>query len=141
MGWTFPSDIWSVGCIIVELLSGEAMFQTHENREHLAIMEKTIGPLPLSMTKKCSKDSAKYFTDAGVLNWPAIANTEESKIYVSKVQDLATQCQKNKSPEHAQFFDLVSRLLQYKPEDRMTASLAMLHPFFDALKNTNTSNK
>ncbi|XP_050119450.1 serine/threonine-protein kinase AFC1-like [Malus sylvestris] len=39
LGWSYPCDIWSVGCILVELCSGEALFQTHENLEHLAMMQ------------------------------------------------------------------------------------------------------
>lgn len=52
LGWSYPADIWSVGCIMVELLTGDAMFQTHENKEHLAMMERILGTLPTSMTLK-----------------------------------------------------------------------------------------
>lgn len=45
--------MWSVGCILVELLTGEAIFQTHENREHLAMMEQLMGPIPIEMIQKC----------------------------------------------------------------------------------------
>ena len=31
MGWSYPCDVWSVGCILIELLTGDALFQTHEN--------------------------------------------------------------------------------------------------------------
>ena len=40
LGWSYPCDVWSVGCILVELATGDALFQTHENLEHLAMMEK-----------------------------------------------------------------------------------------------------
>jgi serine/threonine protein kinase len=49
LGWNYPCDLWSVGCILVELCSGEALFQTHENLEHLAMMERVLGPLPKHM--------------------------------------------------------------------------------------------
>ncbi|KAH9776463.1 serine/threonine-protein kinase AFC2 [Citrus sinensis] len=52
LGWTYPCDIWSVGCILVELCTGEALFQTHENLEHLAMMERVLGPLPQHMLKR-----------------------------------------------------------------------------------------
>ncbi|KAL5064556.1 hypothetical protein RYX36_026293 [Vicia faba] len=52
LGWSHPCDIWSVGCILVELCTGEALFQTHENLEHLAMMERVLGPLPMHMLKK-----------------------------------------------------------------------------------------
>ena len=31
--------MWSVGCILVEFYTGDALFQTHDNLEHLAMME------------------------------------------------------------------------------------------------------
>lgn len=34
------------------LLQGEALFQTHENLEHLAMMERVLGPLPQHMFKR-----------------------------------------------------------------------------------------
>lgn len=39
LGWSFPCDIWSIGCILVEFYTGDALFQTHDNLEHLAMME------------------------------------------------------------------------------------------------------
>ncbi|KAL8111565.1 hypothetical protein AgCh_019323 [Apium graveolens] len=52
LGWSYPCDVWSVGCILVELCSGDALFQTHENLEHLAMMERVLGPLPQHMLKR-----------------------------------------------------------------------------------------
>jgi len=40
--WDFPLDIWSVGCVLYELYSGSPLFDTHENREHLALMEQRL---------------------------------------------------------------------------------------------------
>lgn len=34
--------------------------------------------------------------------------------------------------------DLISRILQYDPQARLTASEAMAHPFFDELRNPET---
>ncbi|XP_057799580.1 serine/threonine-protein kinase AFC3 isoform X3 [Salvia miltiorrhiza] len=57
LGWTHSCDIWSVGCILVELCTGEALFQTHENLEHLAMMERVLGPLPEHMIEKATISS------------------------------------------------------------------------------------
>ena len=35
--------MWSVGCILVEFYTGDALFQTHDNLEHLAMMEAVCG--------------------------------------------------------------------------------------------------
>lgn len=46
LGWSQPCDVWSIGCIIFELYLGITLFQTHDNREHLAMMERILGPFP-----------------------------------------------------------------------------------------------
>ena len=43
LGWSYPCDIWSIGCILVEFFTGDALFQTHDNLEHLAMMEMVCG--------------------------------------------------------------------------------------------------
>jgi dual-specificity kinase len=43
LGWSFPCDLWSIGCILVEFFTGDALFQTHDNLEHLAMMESVCG--------------------------------------------------------------------------------------------------
>ena len=51
--WTETSDIWSMACIFIELYTGELFFDTHENLEHLAMIEKQCGPIPKWMADKC----------------------------------------------------------------------------------------
>ena len=51
--WNEKSDLWSMACILVELYTGELFFDTHENVEHLAMIEKQCGPIPKWMAEKC----------------------------------------------------------------------------------------
>lgn len=56
LGWSFPSDMWSVGCILCELVSGELLFATHYDLEHLAMMEKVLEEeLPREMGERAIK--------------------------------------------------------------------------------------
>lgn len=48
-GWSMPSDMWSTGCIFSELYLGELLFSTHDNIEHLALIEHVIGYFPFDM--------------------------------------------------------------------------------------------
>ncbi|GKB03878.1 serine/threonine-protein kinase AFC3 isoform X1, partial [Tanacetum coccineum] len=95
LGWSYPCDMWSVGCILVELCSvcslfffflfqGEALFQTHENLEHLAMMERVLGPLPEHMVRKANRGAEKYFRRSR-LNWPEGAVSRESIRAVRKL--------------------------------------------------------
>lgn len=66
IGWLFACDMWSVGCILAELAIGEPLFRTHENLEHLAMIERVCGePIDkhlarLSREKSTAPD--QYFT-------------------------------------------------------------------------------
>ena len=52
LGWAQPCDVWSIGCIIFELYLGITLFQTHDNREHLAMMERILGAVPYRMGRR-----------------------------------------------------------------------------------------
>ncbi|RLV94773.1 Dual specificity protein kinase KNS1 [Spathaspora sp. JA1] len=67
-GWSFPCDMWSIGCILVELIIGEPLFKTHDNLEHLAMIEKVCGyRIDKSMVKlskqKENECGLEYFTN------------------------------------------------------------------------------
>ena len=38
IGWDMANDMWSLGCILMELYTGDVLFRTHEHLEHLAMM-------------------------------------------------------------------------------------------------------
>ena len=82
LGWSYPCDIWSVGCILLEFLTGEATFQTHENLEHLAMMEVILGKIPYSMAIMGERKHGgnKYFTPQGDLRWPDVASNVEVRV-------------------------------------------------------------
>ncbi|KAF5936176.1 hypothetical protein HYC85_027305 [Camellia sinensis] len=131
LGWTYPCDLWSTGCILVELCSGEALFQTHENLEHLAMMERVLGPLPAHMVRNANRGVEKYFRRGSRLNWPEGAVSRESIRAVNKLDRL-----KKLVLQHVECFrassliDLLHGLLKFDPSRRLTARQALDHPFF-----------
>jgi dual-specificity kinase len=44
--------MFSVGCILVEFFTGDALFQTHDNLEHLAMMDVVMGKIPVAIARK-----------------------------------------------------------------------------------------
>jgi serine/threonine protein kinase len=61
LGWTQPCDVWSVGCILFELYLGVTLFQTHDNREHLAMMERILGPIPYRYAGHTATDPRGFY--------------------------------------------------------------------------------
>eukprot|EP00818_Percolomonas_sp_WS_P005031 CAMPEP_0117444568 /NCGR_PEP_ID=MMETSP0759-20121206/5310_1 /TAXON_ID=63605 /ORGANISM="Percolomonas cosmopolitus, Strain WS" /LENGTH=762 /DNA_ID=CAMNT_0005236643 /DNA_START=472 /DNA_END=2761 /DNA_ORIENTATION=+ len=132
LGWSYPADMWSAGCILFELYTGDALFQTHENKEHLAMMEKYFGAIPHEIFQRIDRATKKkYFVQNGRLNWPAMASNEESVSFVSKLKPMADSLHVSTHGEVGNaFLDLIGRLLQYEPTDRLTAKEALQHRFF-----------
>ncbi|XP_022743125.1 serine/threonine-protein kinase AFC1 isoform X2 [Durio zibethinus] len=130
LGWNYPCDLWSVGCILVELCSGEALFQTHENLEHLAMMERVLGPLPQHMVLRADRRAEKYFRRGTRLDWPDGATSRESLRAVWKLPRLPNLIMQHVDHSAGDLIDLLQGLLRYDPAERLKAREALGHPFF-----------
>ncbi|ESW27488.1 hypothetical protein PHAVU_003G206200 [Phaseolus vulgaris] len=129
LGWSYPCDIWSVGCILVELCTGEALFQTHENLEHLAMMERVLGPLPQHMLKRVDRNADKYVR-RGRLDWPEGATSRESIKAVMKLPRLQNLVMQHVDHSAGDLIHLLQGLLRFDPSERLTAKEALRYPFF-----------
>ncbi|XP_075437997.1 dual specificity protein kinase CLK2 isoform X2 [Ascaphus truei] len=132
LGWNQPCDVWSIGCIIFEYYVGFTLFQTHDNREHLAMMERILGPIPSRMTRKTRKQ--KYFYHSR-LDWDE--NSSAGR-YVRENCKPLRRYMMSESEDHHQLFDLIEGMLEYEPSKRLTLAEALKHPFYDLLKNDPT---
>ncbi|KAH7528353.1 hypothetical protein FEM48_Zijuj05G0063600 [Ziziphus jujuba var. spinosa] len=129
LGWSYPCDVWSVGCILVELCTGEALFQTHENLEHLAMMERVLGPMPQHILKRVDRHAEKYVR-RGRLYWPEGATSRDSIKAVQKLARLQNLIMQHVDHSAGDLIHLLQGLLRYDPSERLTARDALRHPFF-----------
>ncbi|XP_012283053.1 dual specificity protein kinase CLK2 isoform X1 [Orussus abietinus] len=126
LGWSQPCDVWSIGCILFEIYLGITLFQTHDNREHLAMMERILGTIPTRMARKTK---TKYFYH-GKLVWN---DKSSAGRYVRDNCKPLHRYMLSDEEEHRQLFDLMQRMLEYEPAQRITLKDALAHPFFEAL--------
>ncbi|KAF3327759.1 Serine/threonine-protein kinase AFC2 [Carex littledalei] len=109
---------------------GDALFQTHENLEHLAMMERVLGPLPGHMLRRADRQAEKYVR-RGRLNWLEGCMSRESMKAVSKLPCLQNLVMENVDHSAGDLIDLLHGLLRYDPSDRLSAREALRHPFFN----------
>ncbi|CAK4713687.1 unnamed protein product [Aphanomyces euteiches] len=128
VGWSFPSDIWSAACIIAELYLGELLFVTHENLEHMALIQKCIGAFPPDMVAKADRQATKYFSEDHKLKWPEMSSSQESLDHVRKMKALEEIIE-----DEPELLDLLTKMLAMDPAERLTAAQALEHPFFNGV--------
>ncbi|KAM3858387.1 dual specificity protein kinase CLK2 isoform 2-T2 [Diretmus argenteus] len=126
LGWSQPCDVWSIGCILFEYYLGFTLFQTHDNREHLAMMERILGPVPSRMIRKTRKQ--KYFY-RGRLDWDESSSAGK---YVRENCKPLRRYLLSEAEEHHQLFDLIESMLEYEPSKRLALADSLKHPFFES---------
>nr|XP_003217517.1 PREDICTED: dual specificity protein kinase CLK4 isoform X1 [Anolis carolinensis]XP_008103070.1 PREDICTED: dual specificity protein kinase CLK4 isoform X1 [Anolis carolinensis]XP_008103071.1 PREDICTED: dual specificity protein kinase CLK4 isoform X1 [Anolis carolinensis]XP_016846992.1 PREDICTED: dual specificity protein kinase CLK4 isoform X1 [Anolis carolinensis] len=132
LGWSQPCDVWSIGCILIEYYLGFTVFQTHDSKEHLAMMQRILGPLPVHMIKKSRK---RYF-HKNELDWDEHSHAAR---YVRKRCKPLKEFMHCHDKDHENLFDLLRKMLEYDPVKRITLDEALEHPFFDPLKERELS--
>lgn len=148
-----PIDMWSVGCTLYELYTGQVLFPGKSNNEMLKFMMETKGKFNHKMIKK-GAFSSKHFdlqsfdflsleidsvtkeptTKRLKITGPTLGKTVKERLAGS--EDVKGQSGnerdglvKKKIKLLNQFIDLLDGLLTLNPEKRLTPVEALAHPF------------
>ena len=112
--YTCQIDVWSMGCVITELVLARPLFPGATTSDQLVEIIRILG----TPTKDDICSMNPHFKDH---KFPDIKSIPFEKILKNRI-----------IPEH--FIDLISKLLVYNPNKRLTAEKALEHPYFDEIK-------
>lgn len=118
--YTTSIDVWSLGCVLAELLIGHPLFPGESGIDQLVEIIKILGTPTRDDINAMNQN---YIPQHPEFAFPNIQPHPWSKVF------------RNKAPEAA--VDLVSRFLVYRPNERMSPFEALTHPFFDELRDPN----
>ncbi|KFK36767.1 hypothetical protein AALP_AA4G167800 [Arabis alpina] len=104
-------DIWSVGCIFAEMIRRQALFPGDSEFQQLLHIFRLLG----TPTEQ---------------QWPGVMALRDWHVYPKwELQDLS-RAVPSLSPEG---IDLLTNMLRYNPAERISAKMALDHPYFDSL--------
>jgi hypothetical protein len=109
-GYDCKVDVWSLGCVLVELFTGRPLFPGDNEKDQLAKIIQVIGPPPVRMAEKSNRKSG-FFNETVVQKWT--------------LKDIIRPNEK----DEVLFEDFISSALTWDPSERFSAEDALKHPW------------
>ena len=113
--YTTQVDVWSMGCVIAELIINVPIFQGKSATDQFKEIIKVLGTPNEEQIKNMGGKQIK------IEKLPKYPKKVWKEFFKGKINDEL-------------YFDLVDKLLVYEPQKRLGPYQAMCHPFFDELK-------
>ena len=132
--YSFPSDMWSIGCIIFEIISKKPLIQTEKDSDK-HIFRDIINTIPEKFTSKyvneyIKKGDCKKFKHGYTDKLTPKKTSFETKINKSiDINDFNST-----DGSITEICDILNKILILDPEKRMTATETLEHPFFNVLR-------
>ncbi|GIL68379.1 hypothetical protein Vafri_21678 [Volvox africanus] len=141
MKYEYDMDMWSVGCVVYELFTGNILFPGRTNNEMVKLMMDVKGPFTKKMLRRCLF-ADKHF-DMDEPNTPFIYMEEDTLTKKPVRRMITVQAAKNnfaqllapalrsaKTEDKPQLLvDLLEKMMMLEPEKRINTDAAMRHPF------------
>jgi serine/threonine protein kinase len=133
--YDMKSDIWSAACILFEFISGDAFMANvrppgDDSIEDLKMFNGLLRNLPVQPKTSTIDKLLKKSTNGMRLErqiGPTIRNSIEAKLALSPAQ---IEDFNRTGGSYTEFCDLLLKLLVVDPDERLSATEALAHPFF-----------
>ncbi|XP_028652375.1 mitogen-activated protein kinase 13 [Erpetoichthys calabaricus] len=116
MHYTQTVDIWSVGCIMAEMINGRTLFKGNDYMDQLSQIMRVTGVPDTDFIQKLESPEAKNY----IKSLPSFPRKDFTQLFPRA------------SPAAV---DLLEKMLVLDAEKRLTASKALEHPYFEPYRD------
>jgi len=139
--YSAPIDVWSVACLIFELVTGDYLFKPKDDsngehsrdEDHLALMAELLGKIPKRLTAT-GKFSKYFFTRKG--EFRNIKNLDTWPLL-----DVLIEKYKMEYQEALELTNFLLPMLSMEPNQRATAADMLSHPWLIVSPETGSDKK
>ena len=124
--YDYKIDIWSIGCILVELAVGDVLFNDCSGAQMLARMESVLGGMPAWM-RATGRYAKRYFLADGRLFEQS--NESKNNRAVDVLLPQSSSLNYVLDGFDKDMADFISLLLALDPNERLGAEDALQHPY------------
>jgi mitogen-activated protein kinase 1/3 len=110
----YECDIWSVGCILAELIGRQVLFPGNDNKESIRIIVEVLGSPTEEEMEFIRNERVKQF----IRNLPTRSKVD----WRLKFPNVNREC-----------LDLMDKMMRFNPKERMKAEECLKHPFFASI--------
>lgn len=115
--YTTMIDVWSTGCVVGELMLGQPLFPGENGADQLVQIVKILGTPNKEQIIGMNPKYNEY-------RFPVIRQCPWNKVFKTKTDPQA--------------IDFISKVLVYEPKKRLRPIDALMHPWFDELRERRT---
>ncbi|KAF7640309.1 hypothetical protein Mgra_00000134 [Meloidogyne graminicola] len=128
MGYTQNVDVWSIGCIFAELLTGQVIFQGKDFADQWRQIVKVLGTPGTDFTSTLPPDIRSY-----IESFPFYPTRDGKELFPDRIFPPPLTDPFN--AENAR--DLLMRMLEINPRDRISVSEALKFPYVNCWYDPN----
>ncbi|KAF4322655.1 hypothetical protein BBO99_00002746 [Phytophthora kernoviae] len=115
-------DLWSLGCVIAEMFTGEVLFRNDSEQTLLARIMTTIGPIPASLLV-AREELQSQLIDTGLFTVDQAGNgVLAARLHLPPLEEAVPT-------KDLEFLEFLRALLQIDPTHRLSARQALAHPW------------
>jgi serine/threonine protein kinase len=128
--YSYASDMWSVGCVIYEMFAKNPFIRADDNNQE--IINKILGKLPYPVDSNIVH--RMFSRNPAMKVIPNVAYPDR-RLTMDQLLGFSTEQKKELGGSGAshQLVSLLLGMMNFDPNQRMNATDALNHPFFDSL--------